>query len=99
MLKEEDTKEIKELLAENKKLLEAIHQNTEKTRRYIFWSRLMTFVYLLIFIVLPLALAIIYLPPFLQRAFAPYQELLGNPTNKQDLLQIFQKEVLNNKGN
>ncbi len=67
---------IEDLLEENQKLLQEILVNTEKTRKYIFWGRVMTFIYLLI-ILAPIIFAIFYLPPLIEQFMGPYQELLS----------------------
>ncbi len=69
-------KNIEKLLAENleqnKQILEAVNV----TRRYIKFIRIVNVVKaLLIFI--PLALALIYVPPFLQKILEVYDELIG----------------------
>ncbi len=66
-------------------LLWKIYENTEKTRRYVFWGRIMSLIYLLL-IVVPLILAFIYLPPLLKNTLAPYQEFLGNDPRSQGIL-------------
>jgi len=57
-------------------LLQKIYENTEKTRHYILWGRIMSFIYLIIILV-PLILAVIYLPPIVNQALKPYQELMN----------------------
>jgi hypothetical protein len=61
-------------------LLWQIYRSTERTRRYILWGRIISFVYFLL-IVIPIILAIIYLPPMLGNILAPYQELLSGASN------------------
>ncbi len=68
--------EIKELLEENKRLTKLVLTNTERIRKYIFWGRVISFIYLII-ILAPIVLAVIFLPPFIRSTIAPYQELLG----------------------
>lgn len=61
----------------NEELLWKIYQSTERTRRYIFWGKIMSLIYILL-IIIPIILAIIYLPPMMQNILEPYQELLNS---------------------
>jgi hypothetical protein len=61
-------------------LLWRIYRSTERTRRYILWGRIMSVIYVLL-IIIPLILAIVYLPPMLGNVLAPYQELLNSGSN------------------
>lgn len=76
-------------------LLLKIYENTEKTRKYIMWGRVMAFIYLLLIIV-PLILAVIYLPPLLSNVIEPYKELLGDDPKATKLLEQIDK--LQNSG-
>jgi len=67
-------------------LLLKMYENTEKTRKYIMWGRIMSLIYLIL-IMLPLILAVIYLPPLIQNIMVPYQELLGSDPKATKLLQ------------
>jgi len=71
-------------------LLLKIYENTEKTRKYILWGRVMSFIYLIL-IILPLILAVIYLPPLIQNIVAPYQDLLDNDPKARNLLEQLDK--------
>lgn len=64
--------DIVQMLKENRELLEAIYISTEKTKKYIWWGRVMTFVYLIL-ILAPLVVGAIYLKPIFQQ----YMEMLG----------------------
>ncbi|MDD5290187.1 MAG: hypothetical protein PHT40_03265 [Patescibacteria group bacterium] len=61
----------------NEELLWKIYKSTERTRRYILWGRVISFVYFLL-IAIPIILAIIYLPPMLENILAPYKEFLNS---------------------
>lgn len=74
-----DPREIRKLLEENQQLLRMILNNTEKTRRYVFFGRLMSAIYLLI-IIGSLIFAAVTLPPLVERAVEPYKQLLGSPS-------------------
>lgn len=76
-------------------LLVKIYENTEKTRKYILWGRVMSLIYLIL-IILPLILAVIYLPPMIQNIVTPYKELLGDDPKAKNLLQ--QLDKLQNSG-
>lgn len=67
-------------------LLIKIYENTEKTRKYILWARMFSVVKLII-IVIPIVLAIVYLPPYFEKIIAPYKELLNLNTQAQGALQ------------
>jgi hypothetical protein len=74
-------KDTRQLLEENQQLLRLILSNTEKTRKYILWGRILSVIYVLI-IITPIILAAIYLPPMLKSFVQPYQDLLSGPTNQ-----------------
>lgn len=67
--------DLKELLEENLKYAKAIYWSVEKVRRYIFWQRVFSIIYIII-IVAPVIVAAIYLPPLLKNYLGPYLELL-----------------------
>ncbi len=68
---------IEELLEENQRLLQIILKNSEKTRKYILWGRIISTIYLIV-VVAPIILAIIYLPPLIRQVAQPYRELLSS---------------------
>lgn len=68
--------DIKELLEENIKLSKDILRSTEKTRKYMRWMQVMSFLRVLI-IVIPLVLAILYIPPFLSSLSDTFGKLYG----------------------
>ena len=71
-----DHAKIKELLEQNLQLSKQIYQLAEKINRWIFWQQVWRVIKILI-IVVPIILGIIYLPPILQKVFAPYQQVLN----------------------
>jgi len=71
-------------------LLWKIYKSTEKTRRYILWLKILSVIKVII-IVVPIVLAIIYLPPLLENALKPYKELLGADSQGQNVLKQFKK--------
>lgn len=71
-------------------MLQKIYENTEKTRKYILWGRVMSLIYLIL-IVAPLILAILYLPPMLENIITPYKELLGEDPKANKLLEQIDK--------
>lgn len=95
-------KEINELLAENIRLTKEIHEMTKSVKRYVTFQKVLSIIYLLLFIV-PLILGAIYLPKFIGDYLAPYQELLNEGqamnslNNTQDILNQAQKLLNNNK--
>lgn len=78
--------QFKKLLEENLAYSKAIYDSILKIRRYIFWNHVINFVKL-IFIAVPIVLAIIYLPPLIQQFFDTYKELLGT----FQATEVFQK--------
>ena len=56
---------IEGILENQYNMLQEVRQNAQRTRRYIFWGRMVSLVYLLI-VILPIIVAAIYLPPYLR---------------------------------
>ncbi|MBU4360600.1 hypothetical protein KKA66_01990 [Patescibacteria group bacterium] len=67
-------------------LLRKIYENTEKTRKYLMWNRIFSIIKIAV-IVIPLILAIMYLPPLLENVFAPYKELLNTTQEGKNMLE------------
>ncbi len=68
--------DVKELLEENIRLSKAILASTEKTRKSMNWVKVMAFLRVLI-LVIPLILAILYLPPILNKLSDTFGNLYG----------------------
>lgn len=68
--------DIKELLEENIRLSKAVLASTEKTRKYMRWMRVMSLLRVLL-IAIPLVLAILYIPPFLNQLSGVFGKLYG----------------------
>lgn len=64
-----------EFFSNNLKALQDIHHSIEKIRKYIFWNRVWWVVKLFI-IMIPFALAFIYLPPLLREYFENIQQYI-----------------------
>lgn len=92
---------IEQLLEENIRLTKEIHVMTRSVKRYVTFQKVLSVIYLLLFVV-PLILGVIYIPKFLGDYLQPYQELLNDGQNMnslnstQDILNQAQK-FLNNK--
>lgn len=92
--------QVKDLLKSNKELMERIYESTEKTRKYVLWLKISSWMRLsliIIFIVLPTVLAVIYLPPLLKDTAGQYQNLMkdlqtGNILKYQDIMKNMQSE-------
>ena len=69
--------EIKKLLAENLAKSEEMYELMRKLKRYLLVAQIFSVLKLLL-IVVPIILAIIYLPPFLGDALGQYREILGS---------------------
>ncbi|NCP17398.1 hypothetical protein CO134_02235 [Candidatus Kuenenbacteria bacterium CG_4_9_14_3_um_filter_39_14] len=78
----------KELEAQ-KEILLKIYEQTQKTRRYILFGRILSVVYLIL-VIAPIIFAIFYLPPLFKQVVEPYKELLGQdnglPSDNADLM-------------
>lgn len=67
--------EIKELVEKNSGAIQEMQKQMKFVYRYIFWQRIWMIVRV-VFIVILIAVGLIYLPPLIQSAIAPYQNLL-----------------------
>ncbi len=74
--------DIQKELEEQKEILFKIYEQSRKTKRYILIGRIISFIYFLI-VVVPIILAIIYLPPLLENVLAPYQAITGGQNEVQ----------------
>jgi len=79
--------ELKKQVAAQEELLQKIYQQTEKTRKYIFWGRIMSVIYLIL-ILAPILAAVVYLPPLVKNILSPYQELLSGSSDSNLLDQL-----------
>lgn len=67
---------VEELLEKNIEYNKKILQSVEKTRKYINYLKIVNMIKLIVIIV-PLILALIYVPPFLQDMIEIYKDLFG----------------------
>lgn len=65
------------LLEDNLSYSKKLYEDTQKIRKYIIWQKISTIIKVLL-IIIPLALAFLYLPPFLQGFVSQYRNLLDN---------------------
>jgi hypothetical protein len=65
-------------------LLWKIYKSTERTRHYILFGRIISFIYFLL-ILIPIVLAIIYLPPMMQNVLEPYKAILNLDTKNSSV--------------
>lgn len=72
--------ELKQLLLEHTRLLKAIHVSTEKTRRYILWNQVWSFVKIIV-IVASLMFGYMFIQPYLKQMIVTYQDLLGGASS------------------
>lgn len=70
-----EEEKIKKLLQENIKYSKEILKLSVKIRRYIFFAQIMTVIKIII-IVVPIILAFIYLPPYLEDLIEKLNDLL-----------------------
>lgn len=78
---------LKDLIEKNIKWSQAIYEQNEKIKRRITMMVVGSYLRLLLILV-PLVLALIYLPPLLQQALSQYSELLGIGGNMSGLDKI-----------
>lgn len=64
------------LLQENLKVSKEILEISKYVKKYIFWDRLFFWVKTF-FILIPVILALIYLPPFLKDAFKSFNDVIA----------------------
>lgn len=67
--------ELKDLIKQNIKLSEDIHEIAVYVKKYIFWQKIFSFLKIFL-IVIPLVLSIIYLPPLLGQVLDQYKTIL-----------------------
>jgi len=79
--------ELKKQITAQEELLNKIYKQTEKTRKYILWGRVIGLIYLIL-IIAPILVAVVYLPPLIKNVLSPYQELLGGNSNSNLLEQL-----------
>lgn len=77
------------LLEENLEISQEILKSNKKVTRWVAWQKIKFWVYFVLIIV-PLALAVFYLPPILNEGLEQYKELLNN------FMSIGQQGNLNN---
>lgn len=65
-----------DLLKENIKLSKAILKNTTDTANAMKWMKIMSFMRILL-IIIPLILAILYIPPFLESIIGNFSQFYG----------------------
>lgn len=67
--------ELKDLIKQNIKLSEEIHDIAVYVKKYIFWQRIFGFLKIFIFVI-PLIIGLIYLPPLLGQVLEQYKTIL-----------------------
>ncbi len=80
-----EAEDLKALLEANLKYSRAIYADVQKVRRYIFWRMVINIIWLIL-VLLPIIVAIIYLPPALMGLYQSYQELLNDSQGSLDLI-------------
>ena len=88
--------EIKKLLEQNLEYNKAIYEMAQKTRRHLLWMKVFAILRVLI-IVVPIVLAIIYLPPYIEKVMQPYENLLQASGQGKNTLDNFSLEDLFNQ--
>ena len=67
---------IEQLLKDNLEISRKILEDSEKTRKYIMWQRILGIVKIVI-IVIPLLLALYFLPPLLSQVIGSYSSIFN----------------------
>lgn len=75
-MRTDTTSDLKTLLEENLKLSKSIFRSTEKIKKMLRWAQVMGIVRLLI-ILIPIILALLYIPPFLQNIGDAFGKFYG----------------------
>lgn len=85
-MRTDTTNDMRALMEENIKLSKSILESTEKTRKHIRRAEIVSFLRLLIIIV-PIIIAILYIPPFLKQLSGSFSKLYGG--EQFNLLELF----------
>ncbi|MFZ5364865.1 MAG: hypothetical protein ACOZBH_01540 [Patescibacteria group bacterium] len=73
----DEVAELKQLVRRNIEYTQELRMVSDKTRKYILWIQIINLFKLLIILV-PLILALIYLPPLIRDFVEKYKELFGS---------------------
>jgi len=79
-----DTEVLKELLEKNLKWSQIIYEQNRKINNKLMWSSIANW-FRIFLIVIPLILAILFLPPIVQNLFNTYSGLLGGKINSNNV--------------
>lgn len=82
--------ELKRLLEENLRYSQLLYQDMARVRRFMFWRMIFGILSFLL-ILTPLVLAVLYLPPFLDRLYEDYQILIGGGRNPLEFWSSIQQ--------
>jgi len=73
---DKETDELKELVKKNLEVTNDIHEIAIYVKKYIFWQKIFG-VLKLFFIIVPIIISIIYLPPLLKQLLAQYESIVN----------------------
>ncbi|PIR94247.1 hypothetical protein COT97_02020 [Candidatus Falkowbacteria bacterium CG10_big_fil_rev_8_21_14_0_10_39_11] len=91
-----DYKKMEMLLQRNLDYTKKVYENTEKIRKYIMWIRILNILKLVV-IVLPIVLAIIFLPPLIKEMVQSYSGVFDQVDSLQSgNVQNIDVDVLKN---
>lgn len=85
--------QVQKLSEKNLEYTKEIYKLTKKIQGYLFWTRVMSTLKLLL-VIAPIILALIYLPPIIKKTISTYQELLGGKEGASLLIQEQLKKFL-----
>ena len=93
--------DLKQLMEQNLKISKEVLENTKHIRTSLFWSNVWFWIKLIL-VLIPFALAAIYLPPIIRQVSEGYKKLFGgseqskileqfknlNPANLEEILKL-----------
>jgi hypothetical protein len=94
-MRTDTSSDIRDLLEENIKLSKQILVSTEKTRKQVRWTQIWSLIRLII-IIIPIILAILYIPPFLSKLSESFGKLYGG--EQFNILELLKGQGTNSSG-
>lgn len=81
-----DDKNLNKRFKEQNEILEKILEQSEKTKKYLLWLKILSIIKIAI-IVIPIILGIIYLPPFMKKMIEKYQDVVPGLEKIQKMIE------------
>jgi len=86
-----EEQKINQRLKEQGELLRLILEQNKKTQKHLLWLRIWGIIKVVV-IVIPIVLALVYLPPFLRKAFDKYKEFSPGLEKIEELIECAKQE-------